>query len=99
MPLQFACLGRECFQTGPDCFVACPDKPDGACVFTSPGCLGMAKDILEKPFAKGEKRGMIALEGRRSSFRGRMGPCGDMTEQKEPAVEEAGIFFAGLTFR
>ena len=36
-----------------------------------------ARDLLEKPFAVRGKRGMIALEGRRSSFRGRMDPCGD----------------------
>lgn len=43
---------------------------------------------MEKSFAKGEKRGVIALEGRRSSFRGRMAPCADMTEQKEPASSD-----------
>ena len=90
---------KNASQMGPDRFVASPDNQDGACVSRRPVAWAWARGILEKPFADRGKRGMIALEGRRSSFRGRMVSYGDMTEQKEPAVEEAGIFFDGLTFR
>ena len=43
----------------------------------------LARDPLEKSFADRGERGMIALEGRRSSFRGRMGPCGNIVGQAE----------------
>ena len=42
----------------------------------------LARDPLGKSSADWGKRGMIAPEGRRSSFRGRMGPCGDTKERR-----------------
>ena len=39
---------KNASQTGPDRFVASPDNQDGACVFPSPGCLGMGKGSFEK---------------------------------------------------
>ena len=39
---------KNASQTGPDRFVASPDNQDGACVFPSPGCLGMGKGSFGK---------------------------------------------------
>ena len=46
----FLFLGKfkNASQTGPDRFVASPDNQDGACVFPSPGCLGMGKGSFGK---------------------------------------------------
>ena len=57
---------KNASQAGPDRFVASPDNQDGACVFPRIGCLTLARGILEKSLADRGKRGMIALEGRRS---------------------------------
>ena len=75
----FLFLGKfkNASQTGPDRFVASPDNQDGTCFSLCEAAWAWARDLLEKPFAVRGKRGMIALEGRRSSFRGRMDPCGD----------------------
>ena len=39
---------KNASQTGPDRFVAGPDKPDGACFFLTRGCLGMGKGYFGK---------------------------------------------------
>ena len=81
----FLFLGKfkNASQTGPDCFVASQDNQDGACVSRRPVAWAWARDPLEKLFADIWKRGMIALEGRRSSFRGRMVSYGDIVGQAE----------------
>ena len=43
---------KNASQTGPDRFVASPDKPDGACFFPSPGCLGMGKGSFGKDHSR-----------------------------------------------